>query len=182
MRFIREFLETLLMAVIIYAVLQSTVQTFKVYGASMEPGLQDGQYLIVNKAVFLRVRGNYLFHAPRRGEIVVFHPPRSPELVFIKRVIGLPGDTVEVRGAQVLVNGEPLSEPYLLEPVRYTMPPRVVPAGQYFVLGDNRNRSTDSHRWEEVGPIPAANIIGKASLALWPPRDWGWVPNYSFAR
>lgn len=180
MRLLREILQTLVAALLIYAAIQTTLQTFKVYGASMEPTLENGEYLLINKAVLLHFRGSYL-QRPQRGEVVVFRPPQSPKVVFIKRVIGLPGETVEVKGGQVWIDGKPLEEPYIQERPTYIMPPRKVPQGHYFVMGDNRNHSTDSHSWEQVGPIPLANFIGRAWFSFWPPGKWGRVGNYSFA-
>lgn len=181
MRLLREIVQTLAAALLIYAAIQSSLQTFKVYGASMEPTLEDGQYLLINKAVFLHYKDSYPFSRPGRGEVVVFRPPKSPKVVFIKRVIGLPGETVEVKGGRVWVDGKPLEEPYIQDRPSYVMPPRKIPPGYYFVLGDNRNHSTDSHSWEQVGPVPIANIIGRAWLSFWPADKLGAVANYSFA-
>lgn len=182
MRFIREMLQTLLLGLFIYLLLQATLQTYRVYGASMEPNLQHGQYLLISKAVYFQAGSRYLFHPPRRGEVVVFRLNKTQETVYIKRIIGLPGETVEVRDGKVLVNGRALAEPYLTRHPAYAFSPRVVPPGTYFVLGDNRNASADSHQWEQVGPVPAQNIVGKAWLSFWPPKALGWAPNYSFAR
>lgn len=181
MRVIRELAQTLLLALVLYLFLQATIQAYRVRGVSMLPNLESGQYLLINKAVYFKVGSRYLFHPPKRGEVVVLRPPNTVGEVYIKRVIGLPGETVEVRGGRVLVNGRALAEPYLSQPPTYTLPPHLVPQGAYFVLGDNRDSSADSH-YEVVGPIPAENILGKAWLSLWPLGDLGLVPNYSFAR
>lgn len=139
---------------------------------SMEPTLHIGDRLLIEKV-------SYRFHGPEPGDIVVFQPP--PQLqqygytgkqAFIKRVIGLPGDTVEVRNSQVLIGGEPLQEPYIAEPPAYALPPITVPGGTVFVMGDNRNDSNDSHVW---GFLPIENIIGPARLRFWPPARIGRI-------
>jgi signal peptidase I len=137
----------------------------------MEPSLQDGQQLLINKVV-------YYFHKPERGDVIILHPPPpySPkELPFIKRIIALPGDTIEVKNGAVYVNGLKLDEPYIKEPPTYNLPPKKIPENEYFVLGDNRNNTSDSHNgWT----VPRQNIIGKAWLSIWPLSEWGLVQNY----
>jgi signal peptidase I len=139
---------------------------------SMEPTLHIGDRLIVEKV-------SYRLHPPQPGDIVVFNPP--PQLTalgydfrqaFIKRVIGAPGQTVRVSQGQVLVNGQPLAEPYILEAPEYEMLPLTVPAGYVFVMGDNRNDSNDSHVW---GVLPEGNIIGRATFRFWPLGRFGEV-------
>lgn len=165
----REIAETLILTVLIFVLVRGVlVQNFRIEGYSMEPTLHEGQYLIVNKF-------EYLLHPPRRGDIIVFAFPRGPERDFIKRVIGLPGDTVEVRPGEILVNGEVIAEPYEPESAMYNYPPTTMGPNEYFVLGDNRNNSSDSHTW---GPLDRKYIIGKAWLSYWPPQEWGLVPNY----
>lgn len=164
--FFREMLVTLIMAVVIFFVIQATLQTFVVVGTSMRPSLQDGQRLLVNKAV-------YIFHEPERGDVVVFLPPGNGKEDYIKRIIALPGDTVEVKMEAVYVNGSKLKEPYIYNLPRYTFEQQEIPEGQYFVLGDNRNNSNDSHSgWV----VPRENMVGKAWLSIWPPTKWGLVP------
>ena len=191
MKLLREILETLVLAVIIFAMAQATVQSFVVQKHSMDPTLAEGQRLLVSKAIYWRFEGKlgqvlplkkegewaYLFHLPRRGEIVVFHAPRRPEAVWIKRIVGLPGETVEIRDGRVYINGKALDDPYA-HGSPSSLRPVVVPAGNYFVMGDNRSQSTDSSDWEGVGPVPLRNIIGKAWLSLLPP---GRAPNYSYS-
>ncbi|MEL7359468.1 MAG: signal peptidase I [Cyanobacteria bacterium J06560_6] len=139
---------------------------------SMVPTLAVGDRLLVDKV-------SYHWHPPDRGDIVVFEPP--PQLqaygyqvsqAFIKRVIGLPGQQVEVTGGKVYVDGTPLDENYILETPQYEMPPVEIPAGQLFVMGDNRNDSNDSHVW---GFLPIDNVIGRAALRFWPPEKIGRV-------
>lgn len=139
---------------------------------SMDPTLHIGDRLIVDKV-------SYHWQDPHRGDIVVFMPP--PQLAelgygngqaFIKRVIGEPGHRVQVAHGQVLLDGAPLAEPYILEPPQYEMVPVNVPAGSVFVMGDNRNDSNDSHVW---GVLPQQNIIGRAWLRFWPLSRLGRV-------
>jgi len=167
--FLREILFTITLALVIFFALQTTVQSVVVIGSSMEPSLHEGQRLLVNKIA-------YSFHDPERGDIIVFHPPNNRQSDFIKRVIALPGDTVEIKRGAVYVDGSKLHEPYIKEPTKSNFKEDKVPEGEYFVLGDNRNNSNDSRRgWT----VPRQNIIGKAWLSIWPPSEWGLAPNYS---
>lgn len=168
---LRELIETLLLTFVIFLLIRFAVQNFRIEGYSMEPNFHDGQFLLVNKLI-------YLLHSPERGDVVIFRFPNSPSRDFIKRVIGLPGDRIEVLNGRVLVNGEQLPESYPLSPGSYTYGPVIVGADEYFVLGDNRNNSSDSHSW---GMLPAKNIIGKAWFSYWPPQLIGLVPSYSYA-
>ena len=167
--FLRDIVVIVVAAIVIFLLLQTTVQKSVVNGCSMEPCLQDGQQLLINKAV-------YHFHEPERGDIIVFHPPNNQESShFIKRIIALPGDTVEVKGGAVYVNGSKLDESYIKELPKYILPQRKIPENNYFVLGDNRNNSNDSHNgWT----VPRQNITGKAWLSVWPPDRWGLVAHY----
>lgn len=171
---IREIVETIVLALLIFLLIRVVIQNFRIEGYSMEPNLHQGQYLIVNKAMYRWL------HPPQRGDIVVFEYPRAPDRDFIKRIIGLPGETVEIRNGSIYIDGVPLDEPYLREPTHGNMPPRTLKSDEFFVLGDNRDNSSDSRSW---GPLPRENIIGKAWLSYWPPRLWGAIPdpNYSFA-
>ncbi len=152
--------------------LQTTVQKSSVIGYSMEPSFQNKQQLLINKVV-------YYFNEPERGDVVILHPPSpysSKTTPFIKRIIALPGDTVAVKNGAVYVNGSKLDEPYIKEPPAYTFQPKKIPENEYFVLGDNRNNTSDSHNgWT----VPRQNIIGKAWLSIWPPSEWALVPSYS---
>lgn len=180
MRLLRELAQTLALALIIYVAIQTTVQTNKVYGSSMEPSLHQGQYIVVSKVVYMRLGERYLVRPPERGDVVILRPNGQDKLL-IKRVIGLPGDTVEIRQGAVYINGEALYEPYIQEPPRYVFSRHTVPEGSYFVMGDNRNHSLDSADWDSVGPIPQENIVGQAWLSFWPPSDVGLVPNFTHA-
>lgn len=193
---LREILETLLFTLLIFFLVRSVIQNFRVEGSSMETNLHTGQYIIVNRIEYLhldlnffqrRLPGNqdlppklaYLFHMPRRGDIVVFEYPRDTSRDFIKRVIGLPGETVEVRNNQVLIDGRPLEEPYLSPAARNqmgNMAPVVVPADAVFVMGDNRGNSSDSRSW---GALPLTKIVGRAWFIYWPQEYWGVIPQIS---
>lgn len=168
---LREIVETVLLTLLIFFAIRALIQNFRIEGTSMEPNLHDGQHLITNKFV-------YYLHSPERGDIVVFHYPRNPRRDFIKRVIGLPGEKVEIRGKRLFVNGEQLEESYALNSSNYSWGPQRLAEDEYFVLGDNRNSSSDSHNW---GPLPRDAIVGKAWISYWPPKYWGLVPHYSYA-
>ena len=186
-----EVLQTLVLAVFIFLAVRTVAQNFRVEGSSMEPGLHDGQYLLVNKAVYFKINlatlGKYLpfidggdrperflFGAPSRGDIVVFRFPRDPDRDFIKRIIGLPGDTVEVVDGSVFVNGVLTDDSYANSETRSDFDKQVVPPGNYFVLGDNRGNSSDSRSW---GFVPEENLIGKAMFSYWPLGNLGGVGN-----
>ena len=193
-----ELLQTVVLTLTIFLGVRSLVQNFRVEGASMEPTLTTGQYLLINKVAYFHVEGtpfehvlpvqrqgsaDFPFGGPQRGEIAVFRAPTQPDKDFIKRVIGLPGDTILVKNGQVYVNGERLDEPYIHFPATYTYPfdgqPRQVPEGNYFVLGDNRPNSSDSHLgWF----VPIDNLVGKAWVSYWPPQDWGTVQSVAYAK
>jgi signal peptidase I len=168
---LREVLETIILTLLIFFVIQLVVRQFRVVGSSMEPNLHDGQHLIIDKL-------SYRLHSPERGDIVVFHFPHDPSRDYIKRVIGLPGETVEIREGRVYVNGKLLEEPYPVNPGSYSSQAVEVPEGSLFVLGDNRNNSSDSHSW---GTLPESQIVGKAQVSYWPPQMWGLVSHESFA-
>ncbi len=166
--YLREILGLILLAVVIFLLLQVVMPRFEVVGSSMEPTLHDGQRLLVNKAL-------YFFREPEAGEVVVFQPPNNRRADYIKRIIALPGDVVEVKMGVVYVNGSPLDEPYIKDQPSYTLAPKEIPENSYFVLGDNRNNSNDSHKgWT----VPRQNIVGKAWLSIWPPSQWGLITDY----
>jgi signal peptidase I len=167
---LREIIETLILTAIIFLGVRVLVQNYKVEGYSMEPTLGDGQYLLINKV-------GMHFHQPERGDIIVFQYPLDPSKSFVKRVIGLPGDTVEVRDRETIVDGKVLTEPYIKAPANGIYPRTTVPAGSYFVMGDNRNNSSDSRSW---GMLPYKDVIGEAWVSYWPPQDWGAVREYRY--
>ena len=166
--FFKEIFILLIMAGVIIWGFTYSLQTFGIYMSSMEPNFHEGQRLLVNKAI-------YKFADPKRGDVVIFHAPGNLNGDYIKRVIGLPGDTVEIEDSAVYINGTRLVEPYIKNPPKYTFEEQEIPDGEYFVLGDNRNNSNDSHRgWL----VPRENIIGKAWISTWPPEAWDIVPEY----
>jgi signal peptidase I len=151
-----------ILPIFLFCFFHVSLGSFKVFGSSMLPTIEDGEYIMVSKAA-------YFFNEPQRGDIIVFLSPQDPSSDLVDRIIALPGDTVEIRDDKVLVNGTPLTEPYTLEPPHYFMQSEGIPEGHYFVLGDNRNNSTDSHRgWT----APRQNIVGKLWITYWPPNRW----------
>ncbi len=135
-------------------------QIIPVMGESMTPTLQSGERMFVTKFT-------YYFREPERHEIVITHYPESGDL-FVKRVVGLPGETIGVHDGQVYIDGEPLEEPYTREDtIYYEMEDTVIPEGYVFVMGDNRNDSKDSHS-SSVGPLPLSDLVGKAQFVIWP--------------
>jgi signal peptidase I len=181
---LREYFESIVIAVILALFVRTfVVQAFKIPSGSMEDNLLIGDHLLVNKFVFGPTplalgRAVLPVRAPRRGDIVVFKYPDEPDRDFIKRIIGLPGETVELRNKKVYINGQPIDEPYVhfLSPpssdyqevtsfdVRERYGPVTVPPNQYFVMGDNRDNSQDSRYW---GFLPRAYIKGRAALIYW---------------
>jgi signal peptidase I len=162
---IKELIETAVLTIAIFLIVRVALQNFKVEGDSMYPNLHNGEYILVNKI-------DYKIRSPQRGDIIVFQatPAGQPDKDFIKRVIGLPGETVAVRDQSIWINGKRLNEPYIQPLYRptYSWGPKKVPSGDYFVLGDNRNNSQDSHLW---GWLPRQYIIGKAWISYWPPSQ-----------
>jgi signal peptidase I len=137
---------------------------------SMEPSFYQGDHIMVNKVT-------YRSSDPQRGDVIVFDPPFESPYPFIKRLIGLPGDTVEIKDGKVFINGIALEEAYIVTPPDYTMLAREVPGDEYFVLGDNRNDSNDSHAgWT----VPRDNIIGRAWFTYWPPSRWSIIEHYRY--
>lgn len=160
-RFVLDILETLVLAVVLYFGINAVSARVRVDGFSMRPTLQDGEYILVNKLA-------YKFSEPVRGDIVVFVFPVNPEEDLIKRIIGLPGDTITIQDGVLSVNGVVMDEPYINAPPAYNGT-WTVSEGELFVLGDNRNDSRDSHQW---GLLPIENVIGRAVLIYWPPEEW----------
>jgi signal peptidase I len=168
---LREFVETVVFTLLIYFLVRHFLfENYKVVGHSMDQTLHDNQYLVVNKL-------GYRLHEPQRGDIIVFRDPRNSERKLIKRIIGLPGETLEIEQGRVSANGEQLDEPYIQAPGHYSVPSTLIPAEHYFVLGDNRNNSSDSHNW---GVLSRDGIIGKAWISYWPPEVWQLVPHIDY--
>lgn len=165
-----ELVHDLAIAVIVCILLITyIVQAFKVQGSSMSPTLVNGERILVNKFVY-----NFNFSEIERGDIVVFWYPEDPNLSFIKRIVALPGEIVEIREGEVYLDGEAYTELYLADENRdaRNLTPREVRPGHYFVLGDNRVGSNDSRSW---GFVPKRYIYGQAFLRLWPMGSFGLV-------
>ena len=167
---LRDTIITIILAVVIFFGLQATVQNYIIWENCMEPNFYEGQRVLVNKVI-------YRFHEPDRGDVIILQPPLpyDPNATpFIKRIIALPGETVEVKNGNVYVNGSRLYEPYIKEPPNYTLIHELA-ENEYCVLGDNRNNANDSHTgWT----LPRQNIVGKAWLSIWPIHRLGLVTNY----
>lgn len=155
--FLLELLQTVILAVVLYFLIDSVIARVRVENISMEPTLQPGELLLVNKL-------SYKLGSPNVGDIVVFHYPANPSEDFIKRVIGTPGDEVTVKDGVVFVNGQALSEGYIAASPSYNGSWQI-PENSLFVLGDNRNQSLDSHSW---GFVPMDLVVGKALVIYWP--------------
>ncbi len=171
--FLRDTGATIILAAVIFLGLQTTVDSIVVEGPSMQPNFYTGQRLLVNKAI-------YKFSDPQRGDVIILRSPNGDNSDFIKRIIGLPGETVEIKDETVYIRTEgdevfPLDEPYIAKQSRKAFGSDQIPENEYFVLGDNRNNSSDSRSgWT----VPFPNIIGKAWVSVWPPERWGLVVNY----
>ncbi|WP_129626570.1 signal peptidase I [Candidatus Oscillochloris fontis] len=198
--FVRELLETAIFILLIFFIVRGIVQNFKIEGTSMEPTMHTGEYILVNKLIYFHFDINaplrlfpgqeaipqkiiYPFHQPRRGDVVVFEYPRDVSKDYIKRVVGLPGDTLEIRDGKVFLNGIELIEPYLDSPTACMSSrvcgngPFVVPEGTIFVMGDNRNNSSDSREWDS---LPLDRVVGQAWLIYYPINQWGLVPHHEY--
>lgn len=183
--FLREVLGTLVLAVAIFMLIQVTLQTSDVRGSSMEPNFNNGQRLLISKAA-------YFFGEPERGDVIIFAPPDSigSDDDFIKRIIGLPGEVVEIKDGVIYVYQEDgnvlvLDEgEYIHEPTRGSFLSDTIPPDSYFVLGDNRNNSNDSRIF---GTVSRRDIVGKAWLSIWwisgwqVVSQWGVVPDYDLS-
>jgi signal peptidase I len=184
-----ETVRAVMMTSLVILCLRSFVQNFRVDGVSMLPGFEGGQVLLVNRAAYFHVENtplesilpthtqgsaDYLFGGPQHGDIVVFRAPPQPDADYIKRIIAVPGDSVLVSSGQLYVSGIPLDEPYVEFKANYNFPtdgtPLVVPDGYYFVLGDNRPESFDSHAgWL----VPVDDLVGRVWIRYWPPKALG---------
>lgn len=161
-RFVLDALETLALSLILFLAINAVSARIRVESISMQPTLFAGDFIIVNKLA-------YKLGEPGRGDVIIFHYPPDPNREpYIKRVIGLPGETVRIEGGKVYVNNVLLNEPYISAAPTYEGS-WVVPEDSLFVLGDNRNSSSDSHSW---GMVPLKNVIGKAEVVYWPPTEW----------
>ncbi len=162
----RDTVETLLLALVLFLAINTVTERIRVESISMQPTLFPGDYVIVNRFA-------YRFgHAPQRGDVIVFKfPPKPDDIPYIKRIIGLPGDQVHITDGMVYINGLQMIEPWLKVTTDFGGD-WSVPVGQLFVMGDNRNRSSDSRAW---GFVPYANIIGRAEVIYLPPQHWAFL-------
>lgn len=164
----REIVETVALTLLIFIAIRFVIQSYRVDGPSMQPGLSTNEYVLVNKVT-------YLFHVPVRGDVIVFHYPGDPTKDFIKRIIGIPGDVIRTNSTDVWVNGQKLSEPYISVPANPSANTWKVPQNEYFVMGDNRDVSDDSRYW---GDVPKDFIVGKAVVVYWPFNNWQVINTY----
>ena len=176
---LREIIETAILGLIVFLLAREAVQNFQLAGPSMQPTLASSELVLVNKIGYWEVdlgpfdalvpgrnNGGFLLSGPHRGSVIIFRPPYQSAHDFVKRVIGLPGDTVEVTAGRVFVNGVELNEhSYIFGPPNYQWGPAVIPPEHYFVLGDNRNSSQDSHAF---GPIHEDQIVGEVMFRWFP--------------
>lgn len=160
-----DILETLLLTIVIYAVLSTFIGRYKVLSVSMEPTLHEGQYLLISKQT-------HKIWPLKRGDVVVFQYPRNLKKNYIKRVIGLPGEKVKFRNNQLYINDELVPEPWLSRQTQGTSGEWQLGEDEYFVMGDNRNNSSDSRAW---GSVNSRLIIGKSLLCYWPVECWGLI-------
>jgi signal peptidase I len=161
-RFLIELVQTLLISALLYLAIDAISARIQVLSISMQPTLYEKDFVLVNKVV-------YKLDAPERGDVIVFRYPPNPETTpYIKRVIGIPGDTVRITDREVFVNDQPITEPYIAALPDYKGE-WSVGENELFVLGDNRNNSSDSHHW---GMVPLENVIGKAEFIYWPVGHW----------
>jgi signal peptidase I len=184
-RAVREVVETLLLAALIFFLVRLVVLNFRVDGESMLPNLDDGEMLLVNRNAYqyYDIGGNryYPFDPPERGDVIVFDPPTGSDKPYIKRIIGLPGEEVTFGDGHVFIDGQPLAEDYIQDRTRCGARSDncdvVVPEGYVYVLGDHRSNSSDSRVF---GPVPVGNVVGKAWFTYWPVGDVGFVPHESY--
>ncbi len=207
---VRELTETVLFVLLIFFIFRGVVQNFRIEGQSMEPNFHDRQYIWVNKLVYFHFDANapwrllpdqrdlpphviYPYRLPERGDVVVLEPPtytsgRTED--YIKRVIGLPGETIQIKDGRVHIDGEPLAEStteggYLDETTECyngaLCQPYAIPPGHVVVLGDHRGNSQDSRTWSGAPALPLERVVGKAWLTYWPQTDWGFVGSPTYA-
>jgi signal peptidase I len=158
---IKDWVISILIAVVLaFFIRYYIVELYMVEGPSMRPTLLNGERLVVNKFI-------YRFKEPQRGDVLVFRYPKDPSRDFIKRVIAVPGDTIEMKDGRIFLNGQLQNEPFILERTRGSFPLREIPPGHLFVMGDNRNNSEDS-RFSDVGFVPYDLVKGKAVVVFWP--------------
>lgn len=168
-----DLIESVVVALSIFVVIYLfLIQPHQVKGASMDPTFHDGQYILTDKI-------SYRLHMPQRGDVVVFKAPMNPDFDYIKRIIGLPGDTISIKDGKVIINGQSLNDEYIqtdtiLLPGQYIREGEQITVGpnEYFVLGDNRSHSADSRQW---GMVPQKDIIGRVFFRYWPVNKFGLI-------
>lgn len=194
---LREMLETVIFALLVFLIVQAVSRNYKVQSISMQPNLYDGQYVVVNRLVYAhgpvldflkRTVGKVsfgerlldsVFRRPQRGEVIVFVPLTNTKPDLIKRVIGIEGDKVELRQGRVYINDHAVDEPYIRPAPAQSWGPAIVGKDQLFVMGDNRGNSSDSRVF---GMLPMSHVIGRAWLRYWPPTDWGFIRHYDLQK
>ncbi|GCE27228.1 hypothetical protein KDA_27120 [Dictyobacter alpinus] len=171
----REIVETLVLTILMFVIINLAVQNYDVDGPSMEPSLHNKERIMVDKV-------SYHLHDPARGDVIVFIAPPDPELNYVKRIIGVPGDVITIQGTVVKVNNTVLQESYVSPSYQgnpyLPIVNKVVPKDSFFVMGDDRKNSSDSRLW---GFVPRTNIVGRAALVYWPLNDGnsGFLPDVS---
>ena len=192
-KLIREIIETVLLALLVFLAVRASLQNYLVEGFSMFPTLDNGQHILVNKLGYAEINMDRLtdfipfvdaedgdvrevFGGPKRGDVIVFESTAGSGNDLIKRVVGLPGERILILDGRVYINGLLLNEPYITEAWSDTRGEVLVPERHYYVLGDNRNSSQDS-RSRRIGMVPREQIVGKSLLTYWPFRSFGLAPN-----
>jgi signal peptidase I len=180
-RVFREVIQTIVLALLLFFAIQATVQNYRVVFASMEPTLQNEDYLLVYKLAYVQIDSDrvesllpflkleeekfFLFQPPQRGDVIVLTPPGDDSLRFVKRIVGMPGETIRIHDGQVYIDEQIIKEPYIKEEFSGYLPNIFIPDEHYFIMGDNREVSNDSRAW---GTIPLDDIAGKAWISYWP--------------
>ena len=167
---LRELIETIVLSLVIFLLIRQVVQNYRIESHSMQPNFYEGEFILVNKLA-------YRLGAPERGDVLVFHNPNNPEEDYIKRIIGLPGDTIEIYDGTVWINGQPLVEEYPLNeiPRAQSYGPLVIEPDNLFVMGDNRPQSQDSRVF---GQLSEDLVVGKAWVRVWPFNKFGIIQHY----
>lgn len=165
---LREIVELIAITLVLFLVIHFTMQAYQVNDDSMQSTLHSGQNVLVNRIA-------YLFRAPERGDVIVLNDPVNPNHTLLRRIVGLPGDTITLDSTTITIDGVQLNEPYVAQKFNPGAQVIVVPSGSYFVLPDNRLDSADSRYF---GPISSNLIIGKAVMVYWPLNQWHTIDTY----
>jgi signal peptidase I len=167
---LRELIETIVLSLVIFLLIRQVVQNYRIESHSMQPNFYEGEFILVNKLA-------YRLGTPERGDVLVFHNPNNPEEDYIKRIIGLPGDTLEIHDGLIFINGKPLREEFPTNeiPRAQSYGPVVIEPDHLFVMGDNRPQSQDSRVF---GQLPENLIVGKAWVRVWPFNKFGIIQHY----